>query len=133
MPSTSAVFTALASVLVSLHQSGFLGELGRASPGTAAPAGEHRECRLYDDVSLSSLREKIVVLILSPRHELEIACCALSILSFVGAIAVLGRCLRCCRGCRRRQVTAVQLVFQDGSEGVDRRIARRRLAPGAAR
>jgi hypothetical protein len=133
MPSTSAGFAALASVLVGLHQSGFLGEPGQASSGTAAPAGEHRECRLYDDVSLNLFREKIFVLILSPRHELEIACCALSILSFVGALAVLGRCRRCFGGCRRGRVTAVQLVFQDGSEGVDRRIARRRLTPGAAR
>ena len=131
MPSSSAALAALASILVSLRQAGLFDEPRRAPSApssTNAPQLRGRECRLDGDVLLGPLRERALSLTLSARPDFEIGSCGLLILSVVGAATVFGRFVRCCCRCRRRRVSAIQLSFRDGAEGIDRRIARRRLA-----
>ena len=126
MPSSAAVISALASVLVGLHRSGvfeLFEVLSRQEPGYLPL--ERRDCRLFVDERLSPLREAILARVLAPERYLEytllVGLC-LSALGFVAAARIFCRC--CCCVLRRRSsaVSAVTLDFDNGS---DRRIASR--------
>ena len=134
MLSTVAAFlSAVASGLVWLHHSNVI-EVTRdvCSPEPITPCLRgSRVCRLHADVVLSPLRERAIVLILSPRSDLEILCGCLAVLALVGVLSILGALRRCC--CRRRvRVQAVRRVLGDGAQGASRRIAGR-VADGSAR
>ena len=126
MPSTAAVVSALASVLVGLHRSGVLDLIEDLSQLSSElgflPAGR-RACRLFADEALSPLREAILVQVLRPERYLEFALGAALLLCVVGALVILRAGAGCCRRCcRRRSVVSVTLDFSNGGQ---RQIAKR--------
>ena len=69
MPSSSAVFAALASALVGLHNSGWLDRVP-SSPAPETPL--ERPCRLHADIALGQVQEGLVVLALSPHATIVV-------------------------------------------------------------
>ena len=126
MPSTAAVISALASVLVGLHRSGVLDLIEDISQLTSEPGflpAGRRPCRLCADETLSPLREVVLAQVLRPERYLEIALGAALFLASVGVLVILRAGVGCCRRCcRRRSVASVTLDFINGGQ---RQIARR--------
>ena len=117
MPSSSAVFSALAAALVGLHNSGWLDRV--PSPVAPEPPLE-RPCRLHADVSLGQVQEGLLAIALSPHAAIVVA--AVLICACIGLLTILWCFLDCC--CTARAPRSVHRVLSHGVDA-DRRIARR--------
>ena len=116
MPSTSALFGALASALVGLHQSGWLDRVPVYQPAEAPT----RPCRLFADDRRGAVEEGLLLLSASPYAGW--VCLVIVLFAIVGVLTTLHCVLDFC--CVPRAPRSVHRVLSHGA-GADRQIARR--------